>query len=375
MRDNPFKNIPPPIPSRGEISGLHRKADHEEEVEAVDFRDLVSEETSWQAGERRRRHLELVKESKKFDNRINDLLEQRWMEGQISSLDYQTRLHDLTILNDGNIVSTEIINGGANGTKLLFLTDPAIKKSNTNVAKVAVFEKAFGGEMAQIIDPATGDLLTIQNNFIPSSDGKMIRETSYRATENKHGPTALKKDKIYYKSREMFEEAYQAKYANFYQYDVDQYPIDRTAIGLRHTEVGKTLRREYVCAAIDVLFGLSTVPTTVLTTDGEELFSRQKGLLKTHVLSDPEAGTGRLISSIVQQEPHPAKKSLMRLAVLHDLAENTDGHLGNVLLDKPNKKGYQSLHGIDFGHSFPLHTQLKTGEVVSNDSIKSAAIQ
>ncbi|MCA9389034.1 MAG: hypothetical protein KC585_00335 [Candidatus Magasanikbacteria bacterium] len=352
------------------ISGIQ-----EAEYEDVDFGEVTLEETPEQAEYRRIRNAELIKATHDFDQKISDLLERRWMEGQSVSVDYAERLQDLSIVNEGEINSLEYINGGANGTRLLFLTTPNTKKGDTKTASMPVFEKSFGGEKTQIIDPATGDLLTLRNNWVTQPDGTKYRQTTYARSGDNEGPATLKREKIFFKSREMFEEAYQANFAKYYAYPPEQYPVDKTGFGLRHLEVGKTLKREYVCAAIDALFGLHTVPTTTLITDGEELYSRQKGILKTQVLSDPEAATGQLIGAVIHKEPHPAKQSLVRLAVLHDLVENTDGHLGNILLDKPDKKGYQELHGIDFGYSLPLHTQLKTGEIVSSDPIKSGAIQ
>ncbi|USN52232.1 MAG: hypothetical protein H6759_04350 [Candidatus Nomurabacteria bacterium] len=85
------------------ISGIQ-----EAEYEDVDFGEVTLEETPEQAEYRRIRNAELIKATHDFDQKISDLLERRWMEGQSVSVDYAERLQDLSIVNEGEINSLSI---------------------------------------------------------------------------------------------------------------------------------------------------------------------------------------------------------------------------------------------------------------------------
>lgn len=338
------------------ISGIQSTEDEQ----PVDFYDVNAVETRAMAEKRRKRNRRLVMESQAISKRIGDVLETRWLDGAQEMPDIHEYRHTLKALTEGKVTETINVGAGANGTKMLEI--------EYGHELVTAFQKAESSELGQLINPANGDLITAHVSFERQPDGTFLRSTEFAPSPRRYSNSFHEGQKKSFEYRETFEAAYFAKQAKFYGLDPSQMPAAKTEYGLRAVEVGRSVVREYVCASVDAIVGFHVVPVTVLSTDGEELFSRQKGLKDASELAGAASGAEALIAALLQRKDHPAKVSLMRLAVLHDLVEHTDAHDGNVMLD-------DAAHGIDFGYSFPYHFEEVDGTVTSRDTIMSAAMQ
>lgn len=350
-----------PVEKNERISGIQESV-----PEVADFYDVTFIETREMADKRRARNRRLVMESQAISKRISDALETRWLDGAKETADIFEYRHDLKALTEGEVVETVNVGAGANDTKLLEI--------EYGHELVNAFQKAESAEIAQIINPANGDLITAHTKYERQPDGTFVRSTEFAPSRSHSDEDLDKRAKEAFKYREAFEEDFVAGQALFYGVDPEQMPAVKSEYGLRGVEVGRSVVREYVCASMDAVLGLHVVPVTVLATDGEELFSRQKGLQDAVDFANAGSGGDALIAALLQRQDHPAKASLMRLAVLHDLVEHTDAHDGNVMMDEADGP-QQRLHGIDFGYSFPYHYQSADGSVTSRDTVMSAAMQ
>lgn len=350
-----------PTPDTERISGIQ-----ESEPEMVDFHRVTLIETEAQAEARRARNQRIAKEARFISKRITGIVEGHWMNGAKEALDYS---HDLEVLNEGEVVERVKLGEGANGTRLLEI--------EYGHELVIAFEKSESAEKAQLINPANGELITAHTRFEMQPDKTLVKNIEFTPSARYQDSDINKNARAFYESRELYEDIYVGSQANFYGIDRDKLPAVKSEYGLRMVEVGRSVVREYICASIDAITGLHVVPVTVLKTDGEELYSRQKGLQQMVELALPESqkGTDALITALLKRQDHPGKKDLMRLAVLHDLVEHSDGHEGNVMMDEDDKGGELQVRGIDFGYSFPYHFLDAKGEVTSRDTIMSAAIQ
>jgi hypothetical protein len=322
-------------------------------------------ETPKQAEARRERYERIAKKAKQLSEALQSELERRWYTGD-TSFDYMDYERDLSDLLSDEILDEQPVGVGANATKKLEF-----------MSGMVAFQKSAEGEERQLIDPATGDLLTEKTVFKTGEDDKSYRSTTYLRSKDLNKKKA-DIEHLYFASREQLARKHLEKYAEFYGFDIDDYPVDETAFGRRMLEHSASIRREFVSAMFDKLLGLNVVPATVLMTDGEELYSRQKGIKGAVGLGHPAAGLltkDGVIRAIAEDRPHSAIESLMRLAVLHDGVGYSDGHTDNGLADKQKKHKPQRVWGIDFGFSLPLHYRAKNGDILSDDRIRSAPIQ
>lgn len=349
---NPFKReegsriVPKPAVMEDEIS--------EEDLEEGGFEPAY--ETYEEALDRRERVL--------YESMMAERIEQ-YVEAALRDRLAQSRADTISgtynALRNGKIITTTDIQSGSNGAKRLLLR---LEKAKTMVA----FQKGQHQEYVRIvIDGVMYDVI----NTIVESEGEMIIKTQYHETKFLPGQDKkqlharyardVKDQKFVYDKQEEL-------------YNIPQRSIEYSdEVGLRFVPTGKTVYHEMGVSVIAELAGLQVYPLTTLTTDGEMLYSRQKGIERMHPLSIKGEAYNTYLESIVKNTNHPAHASLIKCACLHYLVKYTDGHKGNVMvkIDEDPKSPYYGqiieFNVIDGGYAWSREESTGKGRQISDE--------
>jgi len=119
-------------------------------------------------------------------------------------------------------------------------------------------------------------------------------------------------------------------------------------------EAGRGPVNEYGVSRVDQLLGFDVVPLTVIrqSADGTDLLSVQEAVASADTAKPARELMPEDFAELLRLGPaHPAAKSLMRIAALHELVGASDGHTGNVLYDPTAQRFWAIDNGLSFGLS------------------------